>query len=154
MVTYILTKELAQKALAMIRPSIEAILGTELVGGRKDFYIAVFDLGTDDILADDVYGDRPRWEYPYDKIAGSKGTIATRTGLTTRDVQVNAPWLYQKSDTRYVGSVTEHGLVVAGSGLANHWDETIGWWVLSAIQGLCREFIAKIDDDTAPDFFE
>ena len=63
----------------------------------------------------------------------------------------DAPWLIQPGDTRYAGGVIENGLVVAASGLQDHFDEMISWLVLSTIQGLCRDEVSKIADDD-PDF--
>lgn len=72
--------------------------------------------------------------------------------MVARNVQKDASWLYEEGDTRYVGGVIENGLVVAASGLQDYLDEMISWMVVSVIQGLCRDFIAHIDDDKAPDF--
>ena len=150
----LLTKDLAQRAVDLVRPSIEKILGSELAGGRPSLYLAVLTPGSDLLLYEESFGEpEVTWKYPYDDIALAKTHLCQRTGMVARNVQRDAPWLYEKGDTRYVGGVIENGLVVAASGLQDYLDEMISWMVLSAIQGLCRDVIAKIPDD-APDFFK
>lgn len=154
MSSYILTEEIAREAIEIITPMLaDKILGSEVAGGRQNLHIVVLKPGSDEILYEESFGDdRSAWRHPYDEIARAKARICQRTGMVGRTLQKDAPWLYEPGDTRYVGGVIENGLVVAASGLQDYLDEMISWMVLSAIQGLCRDYIAKIPDD-APDFF-
>ena len=153
--SHILTKAIAREAIEMVRPMLTAkILRSELAGGRPNLHIVVLEPGSKEILCEESFGDdRSTWSHPYAEIARRKAWLCQRTGMVARNVQKDASWLYIAGDTRYVGGVIENGLVVAASGLQDYLDEMISWMVLSAIQGLCRDYIAKIDDDTAPDFF-
>lgn len=152
--SYILTRNLVYLAVNIIRPSIVKIIRSELAGGRPNLHLVVLDPGTENILYEESFGeDKTKWKYPYDEIARSKARLCQRTGMVARNVQKDAPWLYEKGDTRYVGGVIKNGLAIAASGLQDYLDEMISWMVFSAIQGLCRDYIAKIDDDTSPDFF-
>ncbi|MBI4057994.1 hypothetical protein HY405_01635 [Candidatus Microgenomates bacterium] len=129
-------------------------MGSELAGGRPNLHLVVLIPGSENILYEESFGqDRSTWRYPFDEIARAKARLCQRTCMVARNVQKDASWLYEEGDTRYVGGVIENGLVVAASELQDHLDEMISWMVLSVIQVLCRDFIARIDDDKAPDFF-
>ena len=150
----ILTQGVVMEAIGIVKPLIDQILGSDLTGGRPNLHLVVLNPGTSDILHEVSFGhDKSTWEYPFDEIARSKAFLCQRTGMVGRTAQKDAPWLYETDDTRYVGGVIEDGLVVAASGVQDHFDEMVSWMVLAAIQGLCRDFIAKIDDDNYPDFF-
>ena len=84
--------------------------------------------------------------YPYEELARAKAQLCLRSGHSASDVLNNAPWLFEAGDTHIAGGVFENGLVVAVSGLAEHLDEMIAWWILSTIQGLCRNAISNIPD--------
>ncbi|MBI2195854.1 MAG: hypothetical protein HYU48_02310 [Candidatus Levybacteria bacterium] len=150
--SHLLTVELAKQAIDLVRPAISAVLGSGLTGGRPNLHLVILNPGTDRILHEESFGEEKRsWEYPFDEYARAKALLCQRTGIVGRTVQRDAPWLYEELDTRYVGGVIENGLVIAASGVQDHFDEMISWWILSAIQGLCRDAIALTAD--APDFF-
>ena len=149
-----LDKYIAREAIDIVQPTIEKFLGSSHTGKENDsIHIVVLNPGTEDILFEESLGaDKSTWNYPYDEIARSKARICQRTGMVGRDVQVHAPWHYESGDTRYVGGVYENGLVVAASGIQDHYDEMFAWMVVSAIQGLCRDSVSLMSDN-APNFF-
>lgn len=150
--SYFLTRYLAKKSVDIVRSAIEDLLGSELTGRRPNLHLVIIGPDSDEILWEESFGgDQSTWQRPYDEIARSKAGIVKRTGMTLRTLEKDAPWLYQKGDTRYVGGVTENGLVIAASGLQDYFDEMISRMVLSAIQALCRDVLAKIPDNF--DFF-
>lgn len=150
--SYILTTNLAREAVGLVRPVIANLLGSELTGGRSNLHIVILDPETGDPIYEKSFGDRSTWCIPYDSIARSEAQIAYRTQMVVRTVRGDAPWLYESGDTRYVGGAVENQLVVAASGLQDHFDEMISWMVLSAIQALCRDYIAKVSS-TELDYF-
>lgn len=150
--SYILTRKLVEQAINIVRPSIVALLGSELTHGRRNLHLVVGLSTSGSTLLEESFGNKDEWEHPYAPIAIAKAGLCARTGMVARNVQKDAPWLYELGDTRYVGGVIENGLVVAASGLQDHFDEMISWMVLSAIQGLCRDYLAHLGDK-APDFF-
>lgn len=150
--SYVLDEELVKLAVRIVRPAINSLLGSTITDGRSHLHLVVLKPGSEDILYEESFGYRSAWEHPYDAIACGKARLCQRTGMVARNVQRDAPWLYEKGDTCFVGGVIENGLVVAASGVQDYFDEMISWMVLSAIQGLCRDYIAKLGDD-APNFF-
>lgn len=148
-----LTRELVSEAVEILRPTIEAFLQSTRTGGRPNLHLVVLQPGEAVFLYETSFGNNPRtWKHDFDDFARAKALICQRTGLVGRTVLNDAPWLLKKGDTRYVGGVIENGLVVAVSGVQDHFDEMISWLVLSTIQGLCRDEVAKIDDDKDPDY--
>lgn len=150
----ILTSALAKHAVAILGPSIAHVLEDKVVSpGGDGLHLVVLDPGSENILYEESFGaDKTTWRYPFDDIARAKARLCQRTGMVGRNVQKDAPWLYEKGDTWRAGGVVENGLVVAASGLYDHFDEMIAWCVLSTIQALCRNEIAMFDDKT-PNFF-
>jgi hypothetical protein len=144
--SYVLTAGVARQAVEMVRPAIEAFLSSEFAGGRRSLHLVVLKPGTMSILHEETIGEgREGWRNPYDEVALAKARLCFRTGLAARTVQTDAPWLFEEGDTRFPGGVIENGLVVAASGLKDHFDEMFSWMVLSAIQALCRDFVATRD---------
>ncbi len=150
--SFILTEDIARRAVAIARPTIEEVLGSDLVDGRANLHLVVLDPDNGRAIYEESFGDKATWQHPYDKIAQAKASLCWHNERVGRSIQNDAPWLYERGDTRYAGGVFENGLVVAASGLQDYFDEMISWMVVSAIQALCRDVIAKIPDD-APDFF-
>lgn len=149
-----LTTDLVKEAVKMVNPTIVHLLRSDRTGGRKSLYVVVARKGIELFLYQEGFGaDKSEWPYPFDDIARAKAKQAKRTGMVGRTLLRDAPWLIKPGDTRYVGAVVEHGLVVAASGLQDHLDEMVSWMVLNAIKALCRDEISKIDDDNDPDFF-
>ena len=151
--SFILTRDLAKQAVEIVRPTIEAFLGSDLTGGEKNLYLVILNPSDGKILYEEPFGSRATtWNHPYAKIARAKGKQCYRTGLTGRKIKTQCPWLIEPGDTRYAGGIIEDGLAIAASGLLEHFDEMISWMVFNAIQALCRDFMAKMSDDV-PDFF-
>lgn len=149
----ILTRELAKQAVDVVRPAIEALLGSELAGGRKNLHLVILNPTDGTVLHEESWGDETTWAHPYDEIARAKARQCYRTGVAGRKLQTSTPWLYEPGDTRYAGGVVEDGQVVAASGLKEYFDEMVSWMVFNAIFGLCVHAVDQISDD-APTFFE
>jgi len=162
-----LTQRIAEEAVDMVRPAIQKLMEDGRIDGT-DLHIVIMDPARpctradpsrsweqfeEAILYQEIIGDRKTWKYPYDDIARSKAYMTWRSGVPSRTIQTDEPWLYAEGDTRYVGSVVlgrTGSLVVAASGVEDYFDEMFSLMVAAAIQGLCRERIgfyanAKID---------
>lgn len=149
-----LTREIATEAVRIVTPMIESFLESERTQGRPSLHLVVLKPNTTKVLYRVSFGhDRSTWMYPFDLFAAAKARQCARTGMVGRTLLRDAPWLISAGDTRYVGGVIENDLVVAASGVQDHFDEMISWMVLSVIQGLCRDEVSKIEDDD-PEFFE
>lgn len=147
--SHFLTKGLVESAVRIVIPSIEGVLGSHYTGSeRNSLHLVVLKPGTEEILYECAFGaDKSTWKRPFDDIARAKARFCQRTGMVGRNARMDAPWLYESGDTRFVGGVIENGLAVAASGLQDYFDEMFSWMVLGAIQGLCRQWI----DDLHPD---
>lgn len=140
MPSFILTKNLAEQAFDLVRPAIEAFLSSKFADGRRSLHLVMLKPGTMSILHEESFGEgEDKWRNRHDEIALAKARLCFRTGMVARTVLTDAPWLFEEGDTRFPGGVIENGLVVAASGLKDHFDELFSWMVLSAIQALCRE---------------
>lgn len=154
METAVLNEEVVKEAFDLIRPSVVKYLMSPKAG-RAYLHMVVLDPETGYLLHEETFGedDRSNWEHPYDEYALSKAQICWRTGMVTRDVKKDAPWLYRMGDTRYVGGYVKNGLAVAASALHDHIDEMFSRMAWTAIQGICRDVIAVPPNPNA-DWFE
>lgn len=81
----------------------------------------------------------------FNQIAESKAEVSWETGMTSREVQQNAPHLYRPGWTKWGGSAVEFKLVVAFSGVQAVFDEAISWSGLAWILGMCRDEMTRQD---------
>lgn len=81
----------------------------------------------------------------YEKIAVAKAEVSWKTGLPSRKVQQDAPFLYEMGMTKWGGSVIENGLIVAFSGVQAVFDEAIAGTMLRWIVALCQNEMTKPD---------
>ena len=151
-----LTAELCNKALEIVRPTIEAAMENGTFK-RKQGYLFVLDptipwepkyqdvgnkadspFNTDVILFQESWEDSRRWDAPFGVVAIQKAFASWKTGLSAQDIQQKAPYLYQRGWTKWGGSsVGEGGLVVAFSGVQAYYDQMISEMMLAAIRAVC-----------------
>ena len=97
-------------------------------------------------------GDHPD-RAKYDLIAKAKAEVSWETGLPSRKVQQDAPQLLKTGMTKWGGSVIEHGLVVAFSGVQPEFDEAIAGTMLRWIVALCQREMTReggvMDNDSS-----
>lgn len=146
-VSYFVKQELVDQAIEMVKPTFEALLGSDLVEGRKDIHIVVRESSGHQFEYTFAANPKKEWKYPYDNIAYRKALECQRTGKPSGHILHRTPWLFEEGDTRYAGGVVKDGLVVAISGLQSHFDEMLSWMIFNAITGLCMDKIAQIQKD-------
>ena len=100
------------------------------------------DQGFDTVFIADVVGEHPDRE-KYEDIAVAKAEVSWLTGLPSRKVQQDAPFLYESGMTKWGGSVIENGLVVAFSGVQAAFDEAIAGTMLRWIVALCQDEMTR-----------
>lgn len=144
-----LTKETANRALALAAPMIEQALDDHTIVGSGFLYVVVMDpcrnpatsVFEDSILAERAFGDRTRQDADYALFARSKAALSWRTGRDSGEVQHSAPWLLRRGDTALAGGICRDGLVVAASGAFPAYDEvfagTVALW-LAALSAEAR----------------
>jgi hypothetical protein len=163
-VSYLLTAEMAKKAVDMARPAILAAMESGMFK-RKALHIVVMNPATrpwqveneeDAILYEESFGDPATWETHYDEIARAKAIESWRYDLPTHVIRETMPYLLQanedRSDTMYWGSAYLLGLVVAGSGVQPCYDEWSGYMVAAGCRALCIEKMQKMLENKERDF--
>lgn len=149
--SHFLTKEVAEQALALVKPVFDTVSSNGLnPPDRINLHVVVLEPGTDLILVEESWGEDPEtWTLPYEEIATSKALLCFKNKMNGRDIRNNAPWLHVVGNTRYVGGIYEDGLVVAASGLKDWWDEAISRMVIAAIQAIIRGQVDSIPADAS-----
>ena len=146
------------KAFDIVNPAIQQAMKSGIVN-RQAGFLVVLDPATpwepkykkaderfeeEIVLFNNFFGHPDHWEYPYDKIALSKAFISWKTGRSSREVQLEAPYLYEAGMTKYGGSaVGPGGLVVAFSGVEEHFDQMFSEMMRAAIKGVCLHEMHK-----------
>lgn len=158
MTSFLLTKDLAQRAVELVTPAIRFTM-TEGVAKRQDLHIVILNPGipyspltdfADAILYQHQFGVESEWEHEYAAIAWGKANLTWRTGLPTHILQLH-PQLYHPGDVRHAGSVNHNGIVVACSGVQGYFDAMFAQWIASACEGLCIHNFQTYTGPNAPD---
>ncbi len=163
-VSYLLTKEIAKRAIDMVRPAILAAVEGKILK-RGDLHIVVMDpvkgpwnVEHEDeaILHEESFGDVAKWASPYGEIARAKAIESWRTGFPTHVIRETMPYLLYAnddySDTVYWGSAVLQGLTVGVSGVQSWFDEWVAYMVAAACRALCIEAMQKLLKDKNRDF--
>lgn len=139
-----LTVETFDQAVEIFRPLITAVLGTELVRGKRSFYLVA---GNRDGLASEfeiLFGDtRETWEHPYDNFARTKAEVSARTGLPSDQVAKIDMDLVEEGDPEYAGGVVEGNTVVGGSGFKDYLDKVFSQCFLHIVRGLLADLVVR-----------
>lgn len=136
----ILTEELVEKAIELVRPSAEKILkdegttwGPKWVEGKVKVpgleEIIKFDFGTTLRTWDPKWGE----EKYFSEIAEKKLRVADREGVNTSIVVATRPWNLKEGEYLYAGGATRNGISVAVSGAKSKTDEALAEMIISAI---------------------
>ena len=149
MTSAILTPNTCKKAWKALLPTLEAMYEFG-IADKYDGVVIVLDptvpwspspaeLPT---LFTDVIGgkDTPP---EYTSYAVRKAYISWRTGRSSRDIQQNAPHLYEGGDVKWGGSVVREGLVVSFSGVQANLDESISGMFADLMLGMARQKMTR-----------
>jgi len=139
----LLTKEIVEEAITILRPSIEEFM-------RKHKYVALAIVVLDplaDPKADEfivwegVIGEQDKSKWPdndrFDYNAREKALISFRTGLPSHAVQRLYPHLYKESDFKYGGSSVFEKIITGSSGFDQNHDLMWSNAVSAVCHGLC-----------------
>ena len=149
----ILTKEVVEKAVDILRPCIKEFLRSHTKRQHLAIVVtAVEAINPPDPLRVsfkercylvDAIGDSDERLDTYTTVALSKAEMSVRTGKGTHELQ---PQYRRTGDTLYSGSVVTNGIVVACSGVQGYFDEAIAGMIAAMIQGLCKHKFAQIPE--------
>ena len=137
-----LTQEICELAWDIVQPSIAHAADLN-VTNKHAGTVVVLDPWSGAILFQGRVNDNHPDREKYDTIALAKAEVSWETGLTSRQVQQDAPHLYRPGMTKWGGSAIENKLVVSFSGVQAVFDEAISWMVLNWILGLCQHEMTR-----------
>ena len=148
--------DLAEQALALTLPTIEALMESHT--SRKCMHIVVLDPNGEILLERGIGPEATNAEFAenmqaFGAVARSKAAIHYRTGRPSREVHDRAPHLLLVGDTVYGGSASYEGLIVAGSGVQDYFDEAISALLAATLWGLIKEQQAKVRESRAGEPF-
>lgn len=139
-----ISKEICEAAWDLVLPSITHAAETGAIN-KLAGTIVVLNPATGQVLFCATVNNQHPDANLFAVIAHGKASVSWETGLTSRQVQQDAPHLYQPGWTKWGGSAVENRLVVAFSGVQAVFDEAISWMVLNWIVAMCRHEMTKPD---------
>lgn len=153
----VLTTDICKRAWEIVSVTADAahedgitnkFAGTIVVCFPRTYPDVEFDM----IFIADLDPNHPDKE-KYERIAVEKAKVSWETGLSSRKVQQDAPFLYREGMTKWGGSVVENGLIVAFSGVQAVFDEAIAGTMLRWVVALCQDEMTRrggvMDMDTS-----
>lgn len=139
----ILTEELVKKALGILAPSAEVVLGLpDTTWGPKWVDGWVLGPGLEQPLPF-RFGQWTKWDPSWGAkedfilLAEQKSLIAEREKMSTSLVIATRPWVLREGEHLYPGGVHEDGISVGVSGAKGLADEGLAWMLLKTIKMLC-----------------
>jgi hypothetical protein len=143
----LVSRELAEEAVGLALPAIEAALKRPGVSGEGVLHVVVMDPHAvpgrdafeDAVLFERPVGDPGSWGADYRGFARAKAALSWRLQCDTHVVQELRPHLLQGGDTLIWGGVVRDGLVVAASGAHPWFDEAFANAVAGFILALAQE---------------
>ena len=134
----ILTVEMVDRAIEMVRPSVKKILSEKETTWGPVWVDIVVNLFPDKYYYY-VIGKRTPWkkkwgeEKIFSNIAFAKLEAAAREGVNTSVLVATRPWSLRKDEYLYPGGVTRNGIAVGVSGAKGIVDEAIAEMIVSVI---------------------
>jgi hypothetical protein len=101
------------------------------------------------ILLREYFGDESKCETRYSVFASHKAWLSWQHRLSTRVIQEERPYLLEKDDLLYYGSVYYEGIVVATSGLTQEHDEEVSTFTAKRLVELSRAKRSKLDPNVS-----
>ena len=149
----LLTRELAEKAIAMVTLAIIGLL-RQPDTKRSALAVTILDPTDGNVLFETTFGKmkKEEWPYPFDDIARGKAHLAHRTKMNTAQVIGQAPYLLQAGDPKFIGGVFRYGMAVGVSGIQSRRDEMVAGWIIDACAMLCHEAMETITTDDTRNF--
>lgn len=153
----ILTVALVERAIRLVKSSIETILKVEgTTWGPRWVSVVVVGPGLEHPVSTTI-GQVEEWEkkwgeaVDFTQIALQKAVLAARVGMPTGVVVSQKPWLLLGGDYFYEGGIAERigGLAVAVSGAYSQTDSGIASMIYSIIAMLCCLKIRAMQEDNA-----
>ncbi|PID51893.1 MAG: hypothetical protein CR972_04710 [Candidatus Moraniibacteriota bacterium] len=101
------------------------------------------------LLYEESFGDKSNWEHPYDEVVKCKGLQVWHDRSDGKSI---TPHLLYPGDTPYPGGVKREGIVVAYSGVQEHFDRMIAAIIADIIISLAKHAMLNDPEATRGDF--
>lgn len=137
-----LNTSICREAWDLVLPSIEFAASEDVINKLAGSVVVLDPWSGEPLFTNRINPNHDKADL-YDKIALAKARVSWETGLTSRQVQQDAPHLYRSGMTKWGGAVIENKLVVAFSGVQAVFDEAISWMVLNWIIALCQDEMTR-----------
>jgi hypothetical protein len=142
----LLDRRAAEEAMALARPSIEAVLARPGASGERVLHVVVMNPQLTPtaapferaVLYEASIGNPATWGADYRAFARAKAQLAWRLGRDTHAVQEQMPYLLRRGDTLLWGGVTREGITVACSGAHPWFDEACAGIVVSLLAAIAQ----------------
>lgn len=144
--SHYVTRETAQRAVALASPMIEAARGDPGIVGSGFLHVVVMDPGLppgvagfdEAVLYERSFGDPTLWDADYAAFARAKARLSWATGMDGHRLQTLSPHLLKGGDTLLAGGVCLDGIVVAASGAFACYDEAFAGSIALCLRALAR----------------
>lgn len=146
--SYLLTKEVADKAIDLVIPVFNQLVESGVIE-RPHLHIVVLDpvyydynpdIFNDTILTNRNLGDIEAWEYPYNRFANCKARMTHKFKMPGQIIIERMPHLLKGHAIKYWGSAYLDGITVAASGVQPWFDQ----WVSDMVAVTCRALSKNI----------
>ncbi len=141
----IITREMVDLAIELVRPAAERIIATPGANWGPQWAEGAFTApGLQGQVVRFRYGTKTDWdpawgeEKPFGAIAEKKLWLALEHGLPTSIIVLIYPWLLNEGDWLYSGGYAEMEIGCGLSGIKGHGDEGIGALVVKTVMMLSR----------------
>ena len=138
----ILTQELVNKAVELLRPAVEKILeDKDCIWGPA--WVELVFSGHNCVFAFTKFGNKTEWndewgeEKNFYALATAKHDLSRREGMSSSQIVLLKPWLLERGDWLYSGSSCSDDLVCGVSGAKGEIDEMIADLLITTVKGLC-----------------
>ncbi|RBW43939.1 hypothetical protein DS885_12545 [Psychromonas sp. B3M02] len=146
-------KEIALDAIDLVTPAILKLFERT---NRKELHIVVMDPSLkawesafdNAILVEKSLGTPKEWTIQFDHLARKKAHQAWRNGCANLDIQSKHPSSLQDDDILFYGSFVYGNIVVACSGVEQHYDMLMSSWIALAFEQLTVAEYTKSKTDT------
>ncbi len=140
-------REIAEHAVDLQLPSIEAALKVSGVSGLGVLHVVVLDPAVrapeatfeQALLCERSIGPRERWDVDYAAYARDKARLSWTHRMDSRRLQMMEPHRLSANDPLVWGGVWLDGLVVAASGAMPIWDEAFSLAIAGTLRTLAWE---------------
>jgi hypothetical protein len=141
----IIDEEAARAAVALALPTIRLAMADPAKGDSGCLHVVVMHpqraperCRFQEAILHEHSVNREQWDADYALYARAKALVSWRNQCDSHAVQALEPWRIEPGQTLLWGSVCQHGVVVAVSGMQPWFDEALAGVVASCLRGIAK----------------